>query len=47
MCCVLTILLFFGPRLAILIWWLINRVYINAGDPVDVPHLLARRHRRL
>ena len=31
MCCVFTILLFFGPRLAILIWWLINRIYIDAG----------------
>jgi hypothetical protein len=29
MCCVFTILLFFGPRLAILIWWLINRLYVN------------------
>ena len=25
MCCVLTILLFFGPRLAILVWWLVNQ----------------------
>lgn len=31
MCCVFTILLFFGPRLAILIWWLVNRVYVDAG----------------
>jgi hypothetical protein len=31
MCCVFTILLFFGPRLAILIWWLINRIYINTA----------------
>ena len=29
MCCVFTILLFFGPRLAILIWWLINRLYVT------------------
>ncbi|MFC2029129.1 hypothetical protein ACFLWA_00190 [Chloroflexota bacterium] len=29
MCCVFTILLFFGPRLAILVWWLINRVYVS------------------
>ena len=25
MCCFLTALLFFGPRLAILIWWLVER----------------------
>lgn len=24
MCCFLTTLVFFGPRLAILVWWLIN-----------------------
>ena len=29
MCCVFTILLFFGPRLASLFWWLINRLYVN------------------
>jgi hypothetical protein len=29
MCCVFTILLFFGPRLAILIWWLVNRIYVT------------------
>lgn len=29
MCCVFTVLLFFGPRLAILIWWLINRIYVG------------------
>ena len=29
MCCVFTILLFFGPRLAILVWWLINRLYVS------------------
>ena len=31
MCCVFTILLFFGPRLAILIWWLIRPLYISTG----------------
>ena len=29
MCCVFTILLFFGPRLAILVWWLVNRLRID------------------
>ncbi len=29
MCCVFTILLFFGPRLGILVWWLVNRLYVN------------------
>ena len=29
MCCVFTVLLFFGPRLGILVWWLINRLYVN------------------
>lgn len=29
MCCVFTILLFFGPRLGILVWWLISRLYVN------------------
>ncbi len=27
MCCFLTILLFFGPRLAIFFWWLYDRFY--------------------
>ena len=31
MCCMLTVLLFFGPRLAILVWWLINPVYVRLG----------------
>lgn len=26
MCCVFTVLLFFGPRLAILVWWLFDRL---------------------
>lgn len=29
MCCVFTVLLFFGPRLGILVWWLLNRLYVN------------------
>ena len=34
MCCMLTTLVFFGPRLAILVWWLIAPVYVGAvfGD---------------
>lgn len=28
MCCFLTILLFFGPRLAIFSWWLYDRFYL-------------------
>ena len=31
MCCMLTSLVFFGPRLAILIWWLISPVYVGAA----------------
>ena len=31
MCCFFTALVFFGPRLAILIWWLINPLYINSA----------------
>ena len=31
MCCMLTSLVFFGPRLAILIWWLIRPVYVGAA----------------
>jgi len=27
----LTVLVFFGPRLAILVWWLIAPVYVSAG----------------
>ena len=29
MCCTLTVLMMFGPRLAILVWWLINPARIN------------------
>lgn len=33
MCCIFTTLLLFGPRLGILVWWLINPIYIgNAYD---------------
>ena len=30
MCCFLTALLIAGPRLAILVWWIYNPVYIDA-----------------
>ena len=30
MCCFLTALLLFGPRLAILVWWIWNPAYVNA-----------------
>lgn len=30
MCCIFTALIFFGPRLAFLVWWLIQPVRINA-----------------
>ena len=39
MCCFFTALVVFGPRLAILIWWLIRPVYVNAG--VDGNWILA------
>ena len=42
MCCMLTTLVFFGPRLAILIWWLINPVYVgNAFNDYWLLSLLA------
>ena len=31
MCCFFTALVLFGPRLAILVWWLLNPVYIGAA----------------
>ena len=31
MCCMLTTLVFFGPRLGILVWWLISPVYVGAA----------------
>ena len=30
MCCFFTTLLLLGPRFAVLIWWLIRPVYVNA-----------------
>ena len=34
MCCFFTTLVFFGPRLAILVWWLITPLYVSSifGD---------------
>jgi len=29
MCCVIAVLIFFGPRLAILIWWLLNPFFYS------------------
>ena len=31
MCCFFTALVLFGPRLALLVWWLLNPVYIGAA----------------
>lgn len=31
MCCMLTSLVVFGPRLAILVWWIISPVYVGAA----------------
>ncbi len=31
MCCMLTTLIFLGPRFAILVWWLIRPVYVGAA----------------
>ena len=31
MCCMLTALLFIGPRFAILVWWLISPAYVGAA----------------
>ena len=31
MCCVITTLVLFGPRLAILVWWLINQARFDAA----------------
>jgi len=41
MCCMLTSLIFFGPRLAILIWWLISPVYVGAAFNSVLLSLLA------
>ena len=29
MCCMLTALLMAGPRLAVIVWWLVNTSYVN------------------
>jgi len=29
MCCFFTSLMLFGPRLAIIVWWLYSPVYVN------------------
>jgi hypothetical protein len=29
MCCFFTALLFFGPRLAVLVWWIFSPAYMN------------------
>jgi hypothetical protein len=31
MCCFLTVLVFFGPRLAIIVWYFINPILFNAA----------------
>jgi hypothetical protein len=31
MCCFITVLFLFGPRLALVVWYLINPVYISAA----------------
>ena len=31
MCCMLTALVFIGPRFAILVWWLVNPAYVGAA----------------
>jgi hypothetical protein len=31
MCCFFTALVFFGPRLGILVWWLIRPAYVTTG----------------
>ena len=40
MCCFFTALVFFGPRLAILVWWLINPLYINSAFDTFILPLL-------
>lgn len=41
MCCMLTALIFFGPRLAILVWWLLAPVYVGAAFDSVLLSLLA------
>jgi hypothetical protein len=31
MCCFITSLLLVGPRLGLLVWWIINPIYVNAA----------------
>jgi hypothetical protein len=31
MCCVFTTLLLVGPRLGLLVWWIINPIYVTAA----------------
>lgn len=31
MCCFFTVLVFFGPRLAILVWWLLRPLYVGGA----------------
>ena len=31
MCCFITALLLAGPRLAMLVWWIFNPIYVNAA----------------
>ena len=31
MCCLFTVLLFFGPRLGILVWYIMTPIYVNSA----------------
>lgn len=31
MCCLFTVLLFFGPRLGILVWYILSPIYVNGA----------------
>ena len=31
MCCLFTSILLVGPRLGLLVWWIINPIYVNAA----------------
>ena len=41
MCCMLTTLFVVGPRMAILVWWLIRPVYVGAAFDNPILTLLA------
>lgn len=41
MCCMLTALILVGPRLAILVWWLINPIYVGGAFDSILLTLLA------